>query len=132
MSMSTTKDKEYRYFTWRSAITRKVWVLDQHWYGLIGWLYLCDLTTLCTCCHCPRTHRACVRHDIRMDSWTHIDEARLFPAGRTNGGPCSAYGWQEPTWWEWKRGDGMVLTAHGRAERLRPENCLRVERREGK
>lgn len=25
-----------RYFRWRSAIHKSVWVIDLHWYGLLG------------------------------------------------------------------------------------------------
>lgn len=28
-----------RYFRWRKAIKMPIWVLDQHWYELFGWLY---------------------------------------------------------------------------------------------
>jgi hypothetical protein len=28
-----------RYFRWRTGITRPIWILDRHWYGLLGWLY---------------------------------------------------------------------------------------------
>jgi len=27
---------EYRYFRWRTAIRSPVWVLDQHWYVMLG------------------------------------------------------------------------------------------------
>jgi hypothetical protein len=29
-----------RYYRWRTAITRPIWILDRHWYGLVGWLYV--------------------------------------------------------------------------------------------
>jgi hypothetical protein len=30
---------ESRYYTWRSAIVRPIWVLDRHWYTMLGQLY---------------------------------------------------------------------------------------------
>lgn len=90
-----------RYYRWRHAIKRRIWVLDQHWYVLVGWLYLLDLAKHCTCCPCPEKHPPCPRHDatnttIRVGrSWTHVDETRCFPNGRDGAGQCPVVGWRE-------------------------------------
>ena len=31
-----------RYFRWRTAIKKPIWVLDQHWYMMLGRLYMLD------------------------------------------------------------------------------------------
>jgi len=31
-----------RYFRWRTAIKKPIWVLDQYWYMMLGRLYMLD------------------------------------------------------------------------------------------
>lgn len=30
----------FRYFRWRQTFKRPIWVVDRHWYTLVGWLYV--------------------------------------------------------------------------------------------